>query len=338
MNKLLFILIFLLPTAIGLFAQKDSIVFKNGENIVGEIKDLDKNVLKMETTFSDDDFTIDWGNIREIHSERVFLIRLSGGTRYEGKFKPAPNDSIVIVSQKEKEYTVLLKDIVFLKDINDGFWSKVYASIDFGFNLTRSNNFKQLSMRSNFGFKDAKWQLDINYNTLNSKQDNSDQIERTDGGATFKLFLPNEWYPLASIDFVTNNEQQIKLRSTAKLGIGNYIINNNKVYWGFSAGANFNKEDYSNTENDDRQTWEGFGGTELNFFNAGDLSLLTRLVVYPGFTEKGRLRADFKTDLKYDLPLDFYIKIGFTLNFDNQPASGSSDYDYVMQTGIGWSL
>jgi hypothetical protein len=86
MRKLLFILLFLLPTAIGLFAQKDSIVFKNGEIIVGKIKDLDKNVLKIETTFSDDDFTIDWGNIREIHSEKVFLIRLTKGfTRYRRK-------------------------------------------------------------------------------------------------------------------------------------------------------------------------------------------------------------------------------------------------------------
>jgi len=338
MRKLLIILLFLLPTAIGLFAQKDSIVFKNGEIIIGEIKELDKNVLKMETTFSDDDFTIDWGNIREIHSERVFLIRLTKGFRFEGKFKPATNDSIIILPQKGNESVVLLKDIVFLKDVNAGFWGKAYASIDFGFNLTRSNNFKQVSMRSNFGFKESKWQLDINYNTLNSKQDNTDPIERTDGGATFKLFLPNDWYPLASLDFVTNNEQQIKLRSTAKLGIGNYLVNNNKFYWGFSAGANFNKEDYSTTENNDRRTWEGFAGTELNFFNAGDLSLLTRFVVYPGFTEKGRLRADFKTDIKYDLPLDFYFKIGFTWNFDNRPASGSSNYDYVLQSGIGWSF
>ena len=338
MQKLILILLFILPTAIGLFAQKDSIVFKNGEFIIGEIKGLEKNVLKMETTFSDNDFTIDWGNIREIHSERVFLIRMTGGNRYEGKLKPAAGDSTIIIPQKGNKYAVLLKDIVFLKDVNAGFWGKAYAAIDFGFNLAKSNNFKQVSMRSNFGFKDSKWQLDINYNTLNSKQDDTDPIERSDGGTTFKLFLPNDWYPLASLDFATNNEQQIKLRSTAKVGIGNYLINNNKVYWGFSAGANFNKEDYSSTENNDRQSWEGFAGTELSFFNAGDLSLLTRFVVYPGFTEKGRIRADFKTDIKYDLPLDFYIKVGFTWNFDNQPASGSSEYDYVLQTGIGWSL
>lgn len=338
MKKHAILTLLLISSVFRLFAQKDSIIFKNGEIIIGEIKELEKNVLKMETTFSDDDFTIDWGNVREIHSERIFLIRMTKGLRFEGNFKPATNDSVTIVPQKGNESVVLLKDIVFLKDVNTGFWGKAYASIDFGFNMTRSNNFRQVSMRSNFGYKDNKWQLDINYNTLNSKQDNTDPIERNDGGTTFKLFLPNDWYPLASLDFASNNEQQIKLRSTAKLGIGNYIINSNKVYWGFSAGANFNKEDYSGSENSDRQSWEGFAGTELNFFNAGDLSLLTRLVVYPGFTEKGRFRADFKTDLKYDLPLDFYIKVGFTWNFDNQPASGSSEYDYVFQTGIGWSL
>lgn len=338
MKRHLNVILFLIFSVSSLFAQKDSIVFKNDEIIIGEIKELEKNVLKMETTFSDDDFTIDWGDIREIHSEKVFLIRLSKGFRFEGKFKPATNDSITIVPQKGDETVVLLKDIVFLKDVNSGFWGKAYASIDFGFNMTRSNNFRQISMRSNFGYKDSKWQLDINYNTLNSKQDNTDPIERSDGGATIKLFLPNDWYPIASLDFASNNEQQIKLRSTAKLGIGNYIINNNKVYWGFSAGANFNKEEYSGAQNIDRQSWEGFAGTELNFFNSGDLSLLTRLVVYPGLTEKGRFRADFKTDLKYDLPLDFYIKVGFTWNFDNQPATGSSENDYVLQTGIGWSL
>jgi hypothetical protein len=39
---------------------------------------------------------------------------------------------------------------------------------------------------------------------------------------------------------------------------------------------------------------------------------------------------------KYDLPLDFYIKLGYTLKFDNQPAPGSEKADYVFHTGFGW--
>ena len=41
-------------------------------------------------------------------------------------------------------------------------------------------------------------------------------------------------------------------------------------------------------------------------------------------------------DVKYDLPLDFYVKGGFTLNYDNQPTVGAGEVDYVLNTGFGW--
>ena len=68
----------------------------------------------------------------------------------------------------------------------------------------------------------------------------------------------------------------------------------------------------------------------------GILSLLTQIVAYPSFTESGRWRSDFSLDAKYDLPLDFYVKLGYTLNFDNRPAEGSVKTDYVFHTGFGW--
>ena len=81
---------------------------------------------------------------------------------------------------------------------------------------------------------------------------------------------------------------------------------------------------------------EGFFGTELNLYDIGDLSLVTKVIAYPSFTESGRWRTDFNFDAKYDLPLDFYIKAGLTLNYDNRPVEGASETDYVFQTGFGW--
>ena len=43
-------------------------------------------------------------------------------------------------------------------------------------------------------------------------------------------------------------------------------------------------------------------------------------------------------DLKYDLPLDFYIRLGYTLNYDNKPVEGATESDYVLQTSFGWEL
>jgi len=61
----------------------------------------------------------------------------------------------------------------------------------------------------------------------------------------------------------------------------------------------------------------------------GDLSLPGNLFIYPSFTESGRWRTDFKIDSKYELPLDFYISMGLTLNYDNRPAVAGKETDYV---------
>ena len=87
-----------------------------------------------------------------------------------------------------------------------------------------------------------------------------------------------------------------------------------------------------------RNSAEAFAGLEINMYDIGDLSLLSSLVVYPSFTDEGRIRSDFMFDLKYDFPLDLYIKLGYTFNYDNQPAEGASDTDYLFQTTVGWDF
>ena len=45
-----------------------------------------------------------------------------------------------------------------------------------------------------------------------------------------------------------------------------------------------------------------------------------------------------RINLKYEFPLDFFINLGFTLNYDNQPVEDASETDYVLQTTFGWEL
>lgn len=322
------------------FAQNDSIIFNNGNFIVGEVKTMNKNVLKVETDYSDDDFTIEWNNIKEIYTETYFLITLTDGSRYNGTLHTIEPGKISILTDEGETVEVNVNDIVILDDLDKGFWNQIYASIDLGLDLTKANNFSQFSMRSNVGYMAKRWQVDANFNSLSTKQDKVDDILRNDGGIMGKYFLPHDWYPLVSVDFLSNTEQQLDLRTTGKAGIGKYVIHTNELYWGFSLGANYNNETYTDGVTPDRKSWEGFLGTELNLFNVGllgeDINLLTKVIAYPSFTESGRWRTDFNFDLSYDLPLDFYIKLGFTLNYDNQPVAGSSETDYVFHTGFGW--
>ncbi|MCB2220139.1 MAG: DUF481 domain-containing protein [Bacteroidetes bacterium] len=323
--------------------QTDSLVFYNGNYVVGEVKNMTRGTLTMETDYSDSDFKIEWEKIKEIYTVTYFLITTSDGGRYNGHVNTIKPGTIMIITDDGKQIEALHDEIVWLDDVDKGFWSQLYASIDVGLDVTKANNFRQLSTRATLGYLAKRWKLNGYYNTLFSKQDEVPDINRTDGGVGFNYFLPGDWYPLASVDFLSNTEQKLDLRTTGKAGFGKYVIHTNYTYWGFSLGANYNYERYFPTNDTipptpDRQSWEGFLSTELNMFDIGDLSLLTKLTAYPSFTEAGRWRSDFNFDTRYEMPFDddFYIKLGITVNYDNQPTKGGSETDYVLHTGFGW--
>jgi hypothetical protein len=219
--------------------------------------------------------------------------------------------------------------------VDQGFWDRFYAGIDLGYSLTKARNQRQFQIRSRAGYLAEKWALDGAYNTLDNFQDEVEDIHRTDGFISFRYLLPHNWYLIARYDFLSNTEQLIDLRSNLKLGAGKFIWRTNSLYWAVQGGASFTNENYFDDEND-KESGEGWFGTELNLYDIGDFSMTTNLTAYPSFTESGRWRVDYMIDLKYDLPLDFYINSGLTLNFDNQPVEGATRTDYVWQTGFGW--
>ena len=344
MKKLLLTLITLFIICEFVNAQQDSLIFRNGDHLVGEVKTMDRNVVTVETPYSDKDFNIKWNRIKEIYTNTYFLITLTNGSRYNGTFQSTEPGRVTIFSDEGDSVQVNHADIVFLDDLDRGFWSQLSFSIDMGFELARANNFKKLTTNTRLGYTAKRWRLDLYNNMLFSRQDNTENIDRTEAGISHRYFLPRDWYTLASVDFLSSTELRLNLRTTGKIGMGKFVIHTNKAYWGVAAGANYNNENYftdttSTEPASDRKSMEGFLGTELNMFSIGDLDLYTNLLTYPSFTEGGRWRVDFKIETRYEMWFDddFYIKLSYSLNYDNQPTEGSTDTDYVFQTGFGWS-
>jgi len=319
-------------------AQTDSLLFRNGNYMVGEVKSMDKNVVTVKTKYSDSDFKIKWHRIQEIYTDTYFLITLTDGSRYNGTIMAREPGRVTILTDERDSIEVNLIDIVYLDDLDKGFWRQINFSIDMGINLTKANNFQQFTTNTVLGYTAKRWNIRANYNVLFSKQDSTEDIQRQDATISYRYFLPKDWYPLISASFLSNTEQLLDLRATWKIGMGKYMVHTNKAYLGFSAGTNYNNEQFTGDGTVDRQSWEGFMGAELNMFNIGDLDLLTNLVAYPSMTEQSRWRVDYNIETKYEMWFDddFYIRLGFSLNYDNQPAEGASDMDYVFQTGFGW--
>lgn len=316
-------------------AQKDSIIFINNEYIVGAVKSMDRGVLIMETGYSDSDFMIEWEVIKEIYTQHSYLITPKGGRPYIGRLESFAADSVNLITEDSSVVKEVLSDVLLMEEVNKRFKDRFTYAMDLGFNLTKARNLRQYTSRIMIVYQTEKWSVTGTMDALMSTREEAETIRRWDSGLNFSYIVPNNWALNSELRFFSSTEQRLKLRSIIKLGVGKSAIHSNRVNWVLSSGLTYNHEAFS-TDIPDRKSVEGFLGTELNLLNITNVMLTTSFNTYPNLTEAGRWRYDFVIDLKYDLPLDFYIMTAFTYNFDNRPVEGASGEDYVLQTGFGW--
>ena len=337
---------------------QDVIKLKNGNEINGELKSMNRGVLTIETPYSDSDFKVEWDQLVYLKTGSKYIVSLSKESMAHLKKFIAKNDSldgrilatlethasnseVIVLHTSHGNRNVSIDQIVYLNSVNDSFISRLSATIDVGFNLTKANNLKQLNISSTLAYEADKWGADGGFNVVDSKQDSIARIHRLDANIGFNWYLPKDFYLAVSANYLENDELQLDLRSTYKTGLGFFILRTNRMHWKVEGGAAFTKELYfpdPTIDSNTKSSGEGYLGTEVNLFNIGDLNLMSNIIVYPSITESGRTRSDFKFEAKYDLPYNLYIKAGTTVNYDNQPAVEGAEYDYVINTGLGWEL
>ena len=328
---------FLLLISFSGFGQRDTVKLKNKNVLVGEVKTLITGVLTMETSYSDSDFKIEFDKVTELIIERKCLISLSRGGRRFGHVKSEEPGKVTITEGNGSSEIVPIRQIIALQEVEDNFWSRFTGTIDLGFNITKANNNRQLNIASSLGYTGEKWLADVVLNLLSASQDSVAETRRVDANLEVLRILENDWFISGEIGFLRNTEQALDGRISPSLGVGNLVVNNNKMYVGLSIGLNYNIEDFvDNSLN--KNSAEAFFGANINMYDFEDLDLTSGIRLLPSLSEKGRFRTDYDIKVKYDLPLDFYISAGLTFNYDNQPAIEGNQFDYIITTGFGWSF
>ena len=321
-----------LPDMMG----QDTLYLPNGNLIDGEIKNMENGLLKISADYGDKDFIIEWGEIKQIFTTTYFFIYKSDGAILYGWLRSVSDSTIHILAKDGEISSCKPKDILKLREMNEGFRNRFNAGFDVGMALAKANNMRKYTVNANAGYHAEKWYGKAYVSALGSTQDYTEPVRRFEGHADYRYLFYKDWALDPSINFLSSTEQKLELRSSLKLGIGKYILRKSYGYWGVGAGVNRNMEQFSN-DTPDRDSWEGFFGTEVNLFDVKDLDFFAKATAFPSITENGRWRVDMNFNVKYDLPLDFYVKLDFTMNYDNQPADEASETDYVLQLGFGWS-
>lgn len=262
---------------------------------------------------------------------------LTEGRRLFGNIRTEAPGQVVVTLDSGEEQKYNLSEVIALQEVDDNFWQRFKGAIDLGYNLTKANNSKQFTIGGNLEYTGEIWLIEGTINALNSNQDDAEKIRRTDANLEFIRLLPRKWYLLGEVSFLSNTEQALDARISPSLGMGKLLISTNKLYLGLSVGFTYNIENYTDTSLN-KTSSEAFIASTFNMFDFEDIDINTGLKLYPSLSESGRLRADYDLTMKYDLPLDFYFKIGFAFNYDNQPAIVGNDFDFIFTSGFGWDF
>jgi hypothetical protein len=114
----------------------------------------------------------------------------------------------------------------------------------------------------------------------------------------------------------------------------------NKTNLNFIGGLAYTREqDSATTTSPPRQnSLDGVLAVTYNTFRFDALTFNTSVWAYPGITSAGRIRLTINQDVYYKFLSDFYVRLSFYDNYDNQSAAGAPSNNLGATTTLGWSF
>jgi len=328
-------ILLLLTTVAAASAQNDVVTTTTGERLVGEIKKLEKDVLTMSTGYSDSDFHIEWDKVASIESTRQFLVETFDGRRLSGPLKSDPAKK---ATAAVGDVSIGLADLAAMQPFELTFWSRFDVGFDFGYSMTQANSATQLTLGGNLLYRDRQVVDTVLANVFKSSQSNAPETQRWDLGNDFRYLFGERWYANTTQDFLNSDEQGLDLRTTIGGGGGRYLLRSASQYLSLGAGLAWTNEDYSDAAIATKDSAEAYFGTEFMTEKLKVTDLVTRFTYYPSLTIDGRYRINYKFDLDFNLPGDWYFRIGIFENFDSAPPPGLSRNDYGWSNTFGLKL
>lgn len=323
----------------NLWGGPDVLILKNGDRITGKFKKLSQAQVHFDADYGDNIFIIDWNEVERLDSEATFMVETSQGQRMTGIVRTDPTDTTkVLVEEAGQTMPVPSSEVVFLNPVDQTFWSRLGASVDFGLSLTKANNTKQLNGRGAVSYAADLWSTSGRVDILRNAQDKADTTRRSEITGNFRRYFAEKWFGIGSAGFLQSTELGLDLRSAYVGGVGTHIVRNNRWRLGVIGGAGVTREDYIDPALEGVTSGEAVATLELVAFDIGAIDIYTTFSFLPSLTESGRIRTDFSTDFTWEIVSDLFFRVGFSDNYDNQPGGGGDALnDYVFSTSVGWS-
>jgi len=319
--------------------KTDIVIFKNGDKLTGEVKSLQRGQLNLNTDATGT-IGIEWDKIASVISNQNVQVETSSGARYFGHLSKTEKSGRVVVETTDGPQMLDNARVTIMTPIESKGLGAFDIDLSVGYNFAKAGGVKQATVGIDVDYRTRKRIYSISANTTTNDSDTQTSSVRSHFGLDYKRLWQNRWYVNGSLNADRNDELGLNLRTSIGGGGGRFLIQSNSMIMGLEANLQYSQEDQVSDEGDTTSIeavfavdWDWFR------FDNPELDWSTNLQVIPNLSDWGRVRANFDSELQWEIFNDLKWGIAFYSSYDNQPqsAEGSSS-DYGVNTTLTYEF
>lgn len=314
----------------------DTLYFKNGDRLIGDIKTLTLGEVTIDPPEMDK-VSVKWEEIRRFASDRNWNIRTADRRQFRGRFRPSPMGGIMKIEAIEDTVQVRMQDISEFTEMKPGWWDRADGNLSFGYSYQKANELSQLSFSSRIKYMVSRERLELRLYGITSIQPGIEDVRQDQASLNWMHDVTGRWAAGPTAGYETNSSLNLESRWRASFMVANRVILEGRMSDIFMGGYQYNLE---TSEGEEREESELFLGNRVqtNFLRK-EFQLYADTYAHFGLTVKGRTRFTVDVTASVEVIDDWTVGVEFYDQYDSKPPNSTESInDYRTGLTIGWTF
>jgi len=329
----------LLLVAANVFAAKtDVVVLQNGDHITGEVKELKRGQLKLDTDEAGTIY-IEWDKIAAVTTAGRYEVGTRDGAFYIGTLAPDTSGRFQVIAEIGTITRIAYLEAVSAWPIRSGFFQGIDGTLDVGASFTKSTGVGEISIDVEAARRRPGYDAFTEFSSNLTRQRDSSSTTRFTWLSGYTRFREDRWFFRPFIFVERNPDLGLTVRSSAAMSVGRYLQRSNHSTTLMTVGAAAGREWL--TDGDPILNLDALVTFATSFYRYDyprttvDLSVM----VFPELNHWGRVRTNVNAKLKRELVRDFTAGVSLYDTFDSQPqVPNVSRNDVGVTLSLGWTF
>lgn len=321
--------------------ERDIIQFYNGDQLIGEIKSVQRGELEFDPDRISENITLKLRDIKHLRSRnRKYLVEDVNNVRHYGILDISPVEGMVHIITATDTISMFLEDIALLTNMDDNFWRRLNGNISLGFSYTKSSNIGRINGSNTLSYSTRLWEWRLNGDIIYTIDEDYKGVEKADVALGAYIEFWKKWYSVTQVQYQRITELGINARAQVLEGLGPILIKNR--HNDLRAGTGISGQvEFSGDTSTAQQSLEIplFINYYLFRLARPEIKLQVGNMAFFSLTTEGRWRNDQSVTLSWKPVSHLLFELQLYSNFDSKPPSKSAQkMDYGLVFSVGYSF